>query len=113
MSAVTTLKDAEIAVAGLSVSEKSRLLKKLAGELNGKFAGIEKTPNVMGGAACVGQTRIPVWMLEQARRQGVREADLLLNYPILTTQDLSSAWDYVDANLPEIEKDIAENEAED
>lgn len=112
MNTATTLRDAEIAIAGLSVSEKSRLLKRLAGELDGKFAGIEKTANVMGGAACVGQTRISVWMLEQARRQGVREVDLLLNYPILTAQDLSNAWDYADANAAEIDREIAENEAE-
>lgn len=113
MNTATNLRDAEIAIAGLSISQKNRLLKKLAGELNGKFAGIEKTANVMGGAACVGRTRIPVWMLEQARRQGVREADLLLNYPVLTAQDLSNAWDYADANAAEIENDIAETEAED
>lgn len=112
MNTATNLREAEIAIAGLSVSEKSRLLKKLAGELKGKFAGIEKTANVMGGAACVEQTRIPVWMLEQARQQGVREVELLLNYPILTALDLSNAWDYAEANAAEIEKAISENEAE-
>ncbi|MBC7796176.1 MAG: DUF433 domain-containing protein [Pyrinomonadaceae bacterium] len=30
--------------------------------------GIEKSPNVSGGAARIRQTRIAVWMLKQARR---------------------------------------------
>ena len=67
----------------------------------------------MGGAACIRQTRIAVWMLEQARRQGVSEANLLLNYPSLTAQDLANAWDYTTANVQEIENAIAENEAND
>ena len=113
MNTVMTLKDAEIAIAGLSVYEKSKLFKKLEGELKGKFAGIEKTSNVMGGSACIRQTRIAVWMLEQARRQGVSEADLLLNYPNLTANDLANAWDYVSLNLEEIENEITENEADD
>ena len=113
MNTVTTLKDAEFAIAGLSVYEKGKLFKKLASELKGKFAGIEKTPNVMGGAACIRQTRIAVWMLEQARRQGVSEANLLLNYPLLTAQDLANAWDYANTNIQEIENEITENEADD
>ena len=67
----------------------------------------------MGGAACIRQTRIAVWMLEQARRQGVSEANLLLNYPLLTAQDLANAWDYANANIQEIENKITENEADD
>jgi uncharacterized protein (DUF433 family) len=109
----TTLKDAEIVIAGLSSFEKAKLLKKLSKELTGKFIGIEKTPNVMGGVACIRQTRIPVWMLENARRQGVSEANLLINYPSLVAKDLANAWDYVSLNLEEIENAIAENEAED
>ena len=66
----------------------------------------------MGGAACIRQTRIPVWMLENARRQGLSEADLLLNYPSLTAKDIANAWDYVGFNQAEIENEIAENESE-
>ena len=104
---------AENIVANLSASDKSRLAKKLAKDLTGEIGGIEKTPNVMGGVACIRQTRIPVWMLENARRQGVSEAELLLNYPGLTAKDLANAWDYVNLRLDEIEIEIAENEAED
>ena len=31
---------------------------------------IQRTPGVCGGEACVGMTRIAVWMLEEARRAG-------------------------------------------
>ena len=113
MSIAVTLDEVENIVANLSASDKSRLAKKLAKDLTGEIGGIEKTPNVMGGVACIRQTRIPVWMLENARRQGVSEAELLLNYPGLTAKDLANAWDYVSLRLDEIEIEIAENEAED
>ena len=109
MSIAVTLDEVETIVAALSASDKNRLLKQLTGEIT----DIQKTPNVMGGAACIRQTRIPVWMIENARRQGVSEADLLLNYPGLTAKDLANAWDYVKFNPVEIENEIAENEAED
>src|SRR5438045_9634414 len=60
-----------------------------------EIVSIERTPKVMGGAACIRQTRIPVWLLEQARRLGTSEIDLLRNYPHLTTLDLTPAWQYV------------------
>ena len=113
MSIAITLDEVENIVANLSVSDKSRLVKKLARDLTGETADIEKTPNVMGGSACIRQTRIPVWMLENARRQGVSEAELLLNYPVLTAKDLANAWDYVSLNPDEIEIEITENEADD
>ena len=113
MSIVVTLDEVENIVANLSSADKSRLVKRLAKDLTGEIAGIEKTPNVMGGAACIRQTRIPVWLLENARRQGVSEAELLLNYPGLTAKDLANVWDYVYLNADEIENEISENEAED
>ncbi len=106
----TTFENLEAVIAGLSLFEKDKLLKKLSNELKGKFVGIEKTSDVMGGSACIRQTRIAVWTLENARRQGLREADLLMNYPSLSANDLANAWDYVSLNIEEIENDIAENE---
>lgn len=112
MNAVNTLKETELAIAGLSKADKAQLLKRLARDVDDACAGIEKNPSVMGGAACVRQTRISVWLLEQARRQGVREMDLLRNYPGLTARDLVNAWEYVGANREEIENQIGENEKE-
>lgn len=113
MDTVITLNEAEQAIANLPESDKAQLLRWLEKEVKNGFAGIEKTENVMGGAACIRQTRIPVWLLEQARRQAVSEVDLLRNYPNLTAQDLANAWDYVNAHKAEIEEAITANEADD
>jgi uncharacterized protein (DUF433 family) len=51
-----------------------------------------------------------VWVLEQARRLGVSEADLLRNYPTLRADDLSNAWAYVRSHREEIEQQIRQNE---
>ncbi|MDX6380695.1 MAG: hypothetical protein QOI57_1719, partial [Rubrobacteraceae bacterium] len=56
------------------------------------------------------RTRIPVWVLEQARRLGVTEADLLRSYPALRAEDLVHAWAYARAHREEIERQIRENE---
>jgi len=71
---------------------------------------IKRTPGVLSSVPCVGDTRIPVWMLEQARRLGVCEADILRNYPTLTAQDLAEACDYVSSHREEIERQIEVNE---
>ena len=60
---------------------------------------------------CIVRTRIPVWLLEQARRLGAAEADLLRSYPSLRAEDLVNAWAFVRAHREEIERQIAENEA--
>jgi uncharacterized protein (DUF433 family) len=73
-------------------------------------AGIEKTANVCGGDACVANTRVPVWVLEQARRLGATEDQLLADYPSLTVADLAAAWVYVRVNRLEIESAIRDNE---
>lgn len=113
MNAEITLKEAETLIAELSESDKAELLRWLEKEVKNGFSGIEKTEGVMGGAACIRQTRIPVWLLEQARRQGISEIDLLRNYPQLTAQDLANAWDYADFHKEEIENAILANEADD
>ena len=74
-------------------------------------SGIESTPGVCGGAACVVRTRIPVWLLENARRLGTPEAELLRAYPQLRAEDLANAWAYVRSHRDEIDGEIRENEA--
>ena len=64
----------------------------------------------MGGVPCITRTRIPVWLLEQARRLGTSEADLLRDYPTLTVQDLASAWNFVRSHRTEIDGQIEANE---
>ncbi|MDZ4405615.1 DUF433 domain-containing protein [Prosthecobacter sp.] len=72
--------------------------------------GIEKTANVCGGDACIASTRVPVWSLEQARRLGFTDAELLDNYPSLTGSDLTAAWAYVTSHKVEVEQAIRDNE---
>lgn len=63
---------------------------------------IRKRPNFMNGDACVHNTRIPVWRLEQIRRGGADDMSILRAYPALTKYDLSAAWRYVEAHEAEI-----------
>lgn len=62
-----------------------------------------KTPGVMGGAACIRQTRISVWILVSLSQQGVDETELLEDYPSLTLLDLWAAQTYYKANRQEID----------
>ena len=72
--------------------------------------GINKTPNVCGGDACVGKTRIPVWSLVSDRRLGMSDPEILAAFPTLSAVDLVNAWVYAERHLEEIESAIRENE---
>lgn len=72
--------------------------------------GIESTPGVCGGSACIARTRIPVWLLEQCRRLGFSQADLLADYPTLRAEDLDNAWNYIRDHGDEIQREIRRNE---
>ena len=93
-------------------AEKAELLKLIVRDLSDDFPGIESRPDVMGGVPCITRIRIPVWLLEEARRLGTSEADLLRDYPTLTVQDLANAWNFVRSHQPAIEEQIVENETE-
>jgi uncharacterized protein (DUF433 family) len=67
-------------------------------------AGIEKTPGVSGGDACIARTRIPIWALEEMRRAGAGEGQILADFPSLTPAQLALAWAYVKAHPDEIEE---------
>jgi len=75
----------------------------------GESGSIRRTPGVSGGEACVGTTRIAVWMLEEARRAGGGELEILRDYPGLSVNDLEAAWKYVESHGVEIEKAIRTN----
>lgn len=76
-------------------------------------ARIEKTPGVCGGAACIRETRIPVWLLVRYRRLGATESVLLESFPSLLRDDLAAAWEYEQSQPAEIAAAIAEQEAAD
>ena len=91
-------------------AEKAQVLQWVARDVGDALPGIESIPGVCGGEPCIVRTRIGVWILEQARRQGVSEADLLHAYPTLRAEDLTNAWAYVRSHRQEIENEIRENE---
>jgi uncharacterized protein (DUF433 family) len=101
-----TLQHLQSQLLALSPAEKAQVIQLLVASLGGTWVGIEKTPGVMGGDACIRQTRIPVWLLVSLRQQGASEADLLEDYPGLTANDLAHAWLYADANAEEIQAAI-------
>lgn len=76
----------------LTAREKAELLSVVEQQTSRVFPGIEKTPAVCGGRACVAGKRLPVWGLEEARRLGATEAELLTRYPTLSAAQLASAW---------------------
>ena len=110
MNSVDVLKETEIALAGLSDRDRKRLFKKFSRDAD---EGIEKNEGVMGGAACIRRTRIPVWLLYRARQLGLSEGDLLKSYPGLTAEDLVNAWSYAKSHPDEIESQIESNECDD
>jgi uncharacterized protein (DUF433 family) len=50
-------------------------------------------------------------LLEQARRLGTTENQLLEAYPSLRAEDLANAWAFVRAHPAEIEAQIRDNES--
>jgi len=106
-----TLEELQPQLLALSLEEKALAIQILAASLGQGWVGIEKTPGVMGGDACIRQTRIPVWLLVSLRRQGATEAYLLEDYPTLIAADLVNAWQYAAAFPDEIAAAIARQEA--
>jgi len=107
---MTMLEEAELLLSRLNRAEKVQALQWLVRDIGDAFPGIESNPRVCGGEPCIVRTRIPVWLLEQARRLGTSEADLLRCYPSLRAEDLANAWAYVRSHREEIEGQIRENE---
>ncbi len=71
---------------------------------------IQHTPGVCGGEACIGMTRVAVWILEEARRAGVGDLELLKDYPAISVFDLEAAWQYVESHREEIDQAIRLNQ---
>lgn len=106
----TALQEATELIARMTPAEKAQLLQWVVRDLGDAFPGIESRPGICGGEPCIIRTRIPVWILEQARRQGVGESDLLRSYPSITAGDLANAWAFVRRYSAEIDLQIRENE---
>src|SRR3954469_25732937 len=109
---MSTFDDATKLVSSLSRGGKAQILQMVAKDIGDAFPGIETTPGVCGGEPCIVRTRIPVWLLEQARRLGTSESDLLRSYPSLKAEDLANAWAYVRSHQAEIDAQIKLNESD-
>lgn len=105
------LEQIEQALPELSPGEKARLLQTVARQLGGAAPGVDTTPGVCGGEACIARTRIPIWLLVRARRLGVSEAALLDAYPALRAEDLVNAWAYAQLHAADIDALIDAHEA--
>jgi uncharacterized protein (DUF433 family) len=106
----SALRETERLLASMTRAEKAQVLQWVVRDLGDAFPGVESTAAVCGGEACVVRTRIPVWLLEHARRLGVSEGELLRSYPTLRADDLTNAWAYVRVHRDEIDEAIRANE---
>lgn len=95
----------------LTPQTRATVLQTLTQTLALGSRGITKTQGVCGGQACIAGTRIPVWLLVESYRQGVREAQMLNDYPHISAADLVNAWAYAQAYPEEIEAVIKQNQA--
>lgn len=95
----------------LSAIEKAEAIQILTKTWSDRPSGITKTPGVMGGDACIDNTRLPVWLFVSLRQQGASDAQLFEAYPSLTAADLVNVWAYADAYPDEIETALEEQEA--
>lgn len=103
---MSKLKEAERLISELLPGERASILQTVANDFGNASAGIESTPGVCGGEPCIVRTRIPVWLLEQARHLGTQESDLLRSYPTLLAADLVNVWAYVRGHRGEIDRQI-------
>ena len=93
-------------------SEVRGILQEIIRSWKEPAPGIRRSANVCGGEACVGNTRIPVWVLAESRRLGMSDADLLQNYPGLSQESLAHAWEFAATHRAEIDRDTRLNERE-
>lgn len=106
----TVVQETEKLISRMTRAEKTQVLQWIVRDLGDAFPGIDMHSDVAGGAACIVRTRIPIWVLEQARSLGATDVHLLQAYPSLRAEDLANAWAYVRTHPDEIAQLIAENE---
>ncbi|HOY16854.1 MAG TPA: DUF433 domain-containing protein [Haliscomenobacter sp.] len=107
---MTAFQKVEALLPEFTPGEKAMLIQKVSAQSPDLFPGIEKTPGVCGGSACIIRTRIPVWSLVNLKKLGFSDPELLQNYPSLRQQDLDNAWNYYILHDKEIDSEIRENE---
>jgi len=96
------------------MSTKNESQAHLTGEslvLVTRLDRIIRTPGICGGSARVRDTRLPVWGIVKARRNGCTNEDILQMYPMLSPDDITAALEYAGNHSQEVDDEIAENEA--
>ena len=73
---------------------------------------ISKRDGVCQGKARIFGTRMPVWVLEEARRGQHTAKDVAAWYCGITVEDVRAAWLYAREHRAEINRDIADNLAD-
>jgi uncharacterized protein (DUF433 family) len=106
---MTALQQVEKILPNMTPKMRAVLFQKIAGIPSGSFPGIEKTPGVCSGNACIIRTRIPVWSLVAWKKLGASDEILLQNFPSLIQQDLNNAWSYYLIYPDEIDLEIQKN----
>jgi uncharacterized protein (DUF433 family) len=106
---MTTLERVQALLPEMTYQDKLRLLGQITEDVH---LGIERTPGVCGGVACIAGTRIPVWVLIGYKQLGASDAVLLQAYPTLDAINLAHAWAYYRFHRAEIDQQIAENETD-
>lgn len=89
-------------ILSLSPDEQHEIVRLIQAQTNSS-TGINKTPGVVGGDACIRNMRIPVWSLVQYRNMGANDDRILEAYPQLTATDLANPWTYAAAFPDEAE----------
>ena len=71
------------------------------------MTAIRKTPGISGGAACIADTRIPVWTIVLMSEAGASLSEILAVYRQLTAADCAAALNYALKHRSEIDAYIA------
>lgn len=113
-----TMREAEALLSKMKRPDKLALLKLVLDDLQHPtqeilehyLSRIERTEGVCGGDARIAGTRIPVWLIEEFRRAGASDAEILQAYPSLSAEDLVAAKGWARAYSEDIDRQIRDND---
>jgi len=75
---------------------------------SGTNGRIRRSPGVMGGDACIRNTRIPVWAIVFLHLNGASWDDVLSAYPALDRDDIQAAIEFARRNPEIIARELVE-----
>lgn len=107
---MTALQQIEHLLPSMSNGEKAQIIRWIEDDLRYYTPGIEQDKEVCGGSARIVRTRIPVWLLVEAKNSGATEAQILSAFPTLRAEDIINAWAYYRIHKEEIDAEITANE---